>query len=484
MKSVKPAYISKGALVIYWLMFTFWVLGVYPFLLQTVSTFDLFEVVDGRLAILFEGGYIVLGLLLLRSRADMAIIGSFMVMNFIGTVIVNELPLIEWFNGIRFYCTLLFMLPVMRYAMATRARREFFVELMDRSLYIFLWLQGPCMIYQLVVYGGWDYGGGTLGFYQSGICSEMIYTISFYLMLRRWDYSRGYLSNLGRNWLLIVLLYPSLLNETKASLIFMVLYFIFLVPVNKKMIRTLALAIPSICIAIFVFYYFYQALYGNRAEQSDILTIEYFDFYVVGDESSMDLMELAYENSETDDDVDFQRGLKWAALPWLMDDKGSTSWFWGNGTGTDKGHSEEDPSKFAQSYRWLLQGTLMTLEMIVIECGIWGAVWFIAAMVVLFRGWYRHVRHQKQLTLYLVGLLMAVVFYNTSMNIFTFCLLFYYLAYLCSRWYIVEDFPNISSRGSVWTLGGIFTNVNLSDNAESNTLAQKSTSDFALSQLK
>ena len=126
----------------------------------------------------------------------------------------------------------------------------------------------------------------------------------------------------------------------------------------------------------------------------------------------------------------------------------------------------------------------MTLEMIVIECGIWGAVWFIAAMVVLFRGWYRHVRHQKQLTLYLVGLLMAVVFYNTSMNIFTFCLLFYYLAYLCSRWYIVEDFPNISSRGSVWTLGGIFTNVNLSDNAESNTLAQKSTSDFALSQLK
>ena len=73
MKSVKPAYISKGALVIYWLMFTFWVLGVYPFLLQTVSTFDLFEVVDGRLAILFEGGYIVLGLLLLRSRADMAI---------------------------------------------------------------------------------------------------------------------------------------------------------------------------------------------------------------------------------------------------------------------------------------------------------------------------------------------------------------------------------------------------------------------------
>lgn len=458
---IRPAFVSKGKLVIYFLMFTFWMLGVYPFIVQLFS-YQVYQSIDLRVMGFFEMAYLVLGILLLRSKSDIWIFLSFLVMAFLDTVVINELPPIEVFNGVRFYLPLLMMLPVIRYATATRERREFFFELMDRSLYIFLWLQGPCMIYQLVVFGGWDYGGGSLGFGESGVCSELIYMISFYLMLRRWDYKQNYLRNIGRNWILIFLLYPSLLNETKASLLFIALYFICLIPFNKKMIKSLIITIPVVIGAIFLFNSVYQSLYGKAGRNTDILSKEYFDYYVLGDDISADLIEMAYEHSDMEENVDFQRGLKWAALPWLMDDEGAQSWFWGNGTGIDKGHSELQPSRFAQSYRWLLYGTQMTLEMLMLECGIWGVVWLIAAMVVLFRGWYRHVRHQKQLTAFLVGMLVAVLFYNTSMNIIIFCLVFYYMAYLSSRWDEVREFKNIDSSGKMMTLGNIFKPVAVS----------------------
>lgn len=456
----KPIYVSKGLLVIYYLMFALWVTAGYPFFVQLVS-YDFFKAIDAKVVLFFEGSMMVLGLLLLRSKADMAIMGSFLVLNFIGTVVVNQLPLIEWFNGLRFYMTLIFLLPVMRYAMATPERRRFFMELMDRSLYLLLWLQGPTMIYQLWAYGGWDYGGGTLGFYQSGVCSELIYMISFYLMLRRWDYSKNYFRNLANNWLLIVLLYPSFLNETKASVFFMMLYFILLIPFNKKMIRSLLIALPAVVAMMWGFHYIYMQFYNNRGEVYDIFSLEYLDYYVLGDDISVDLMEMAFEKSDLDEEIDLQRGLKWAALPMIMDDNGAQSWIWGNGTGTDKGHSETEPSRFAQSYRWLLQGTMMTLEMILIECGIWGAIWFICAMIVLFNTGGPHQHNKRQMVLYLLGMLTLVVFYNTSMNILPFCIIFYYMAMVSSRWDEATELGNIRQGSPMITLGGIFHNVKL-----------------------
>ena len=88
-----------------------------------------------------------------------------------------------------------------------------------------------------------------------------------------------------------------------------------------------------------------MSVYGSRTESGEILTIGVFDYYVIGDEASFDIMELAYENADDSEDTDFQRGLKWVALPWLMDDHGAESWIWGNGTGILKGHSNDDPSE-------------------------------------------------------------------------------------------------------------------------------------------
>ena len=457
MKTGVPVYISKGALVIYWLMFTFWFLGVYPFLIQ-LDSYQLFLNVDGNVTIFFEGCYIALGLLLLRNRWDKAVVYGFIAIAFISTVLVNGLPVKEWLNGLRFYAPMVFLLPVVRYAFATRPRREFFMELMDRSLYVFLWLQVPCMLYQLIVYGGWDYGGGSLGFYQSGLISELIYVISFYLMLRRWDYSKNYFRNLVNNWILLFLLFPSFLNETKVSLVYIVFYFLLLVPVNRKFVKSMLITLPLLCFMIWLFNYFYMSVYGSRTESGEILTMEYFDYYVIGDEASFDIMELAYENADDSEDTDFQRGLKWVALPWLMDDHGAESWIWGNGTGILKGHSNDDPSEFAIPYGWLFQGTIMTLYMLILEIGIVGVVWFVFTYVVLFRKAAGR-RRQKQLVLYLIGLLITVIVYNTSMNYFFFTLVFYYLAYVSLYWEDAKVLGNISQSGSMISVGGVFKKV-------------------------
>lgn len=477
MPGQRQFYLGKGKLAIYWLIFTFWMLGFYPFLVQ-LGSFQMFEIIDGRLMLFFEGIYIVVGLILLSDRRDKIVVFSFMIMSLISTVIVNARPVTDWIAGLRFYCPMLFLLPVIRYATATVARREFFIELMDRSLYIFLWAQAPCMIFQYYYYGGWDYGGGSLGFYQSGVVSELIYTVSFYLLLRRWQPEHGYFWNLLRNWLLVFLLFPTFLNETKASFIFLVLYFLFLTPINRKFLKSMLIVVPMIAVAIFVFNYFYMNLYGKNSDTGEeVLTEEYFNFYVIGDDSSLDLMEMAYENSDVDEDQDFQRGLKWAALPWLMDDKDDSPgiWFWGNGTGILKGHSDENPSEMGAEYKWLFQGTQMTLEMLILECGIWGVIWFIFTMTTLFRSGNRHTGRQRQLTCYLIGLLAAVLFYNTSMNIIFFCLIFYYLAFLCAHWNFILEFRNIDPKRSIWSMGGLFTNVRLGNTRPEQILKHENT---------
>ncbi len=464
MNTESRVYFSKGKLVILWLIFSLWLLGAYPFLFQLLFSYEAFQSADGRLMPLFELAFILLGgVLCLKNRADMAVAGSFVLLAFVSTVIVNERPLSDWINGIRFYVPLLFMLPIIRYAMATEARRDYFMELMDRSLYLFLWLQGPCMIYQLITMGGWDYGGGSLGVFQSGIISELIYMISFYLMIRRWDMSKGYFTNIACNWILVFLLYPSFLNETKSSFLFMLMYFVFLMPLNRRTLKTLAIMIPVTAVAMWAFIYVYNSLYGNKVQSRDTFSLEYLDWYVLGDAADLEMMELAYEATDFDEEVDFQRGLKMAAVPWIMEDqKRDGVWIFGNGVGILKGHSEDDPSDLGGEYKWLFQGTAMTLQMLVLECGALGVVWLIAAMIVLFHrpaSMPKKRNRNRQMYGFLVSMLVAVLFYNTSMNIIIFGIIYYYMSFLCSRWSYTDNLGNITPGAPMLQLGGIFTKV-------------------------
>ncbi len=96
--------------------------------------------------------------------------------------------------------------------------------------------------------------------------------------------------------------------------------------------------------------------------------------------------------------------------------------------------------------------------MLILEIGIVGVVWFVFTYVVLFRKAAGR-RRQKQLVLYLIGLLITVIVYNTSMNYFFFTLVFYYLAYVSLYWEDAKVLGNISPSGSMISVGGVFKKV-------------------------
>lgn len=424
--------VSKGRLATWAVLGLFWFLAVYPFLFQ-LTGYGNFDNILVKVNLFSEAFVIVLGCVTLRKRSDMILIGSFVVLTLFSSCIMHGIGLHQWFNGIRYYIAFLFTLPAIRYVMATPARRDFFIERMDRSLYIFLWIQWPCILYQLVMFNGWDYAGGSLGFYYSGVISTLIYLISFYLMLRRWNPDLSYGRNLLKNWMLIILLGPSLLNETKISFLYMGMYFFFLIPMNRKFLKNFLVFFPALLAVLGLAYYFYAALYSTRSDGREIFSLEYLEYYTLGDDVMLDLMEFAYDNSDDADGMDFQRGLKWAALPWILNEE-PTSWIWGYGIGQIKGVDDSNPTKMARNNQWLLQGTQMTFEILIIETGFLGVFWLLCAICVLFRSFYRHVRHQKQLCWYMGVLTVVILAYNNAFNSIVFFIIFYYVAYLSSRW--------------------------------------------------
>lgn len=435
----KTYSIAAGRLVALIMLVMFWVNGTYAFVLQFGMNYAQFVSRFGNpITLLSETIVIALGLTLMRNKADIALTGSFLLLTIVVTAGVYGDSLQQWFNGIRFYSGYLFMIPIMRYLTETPARRLYFIHLMDKSLYIFLWLQGPAMIWQLAYYGGWDYGGGTYGVMYSGQVSTIIFVISFYLMSKRWDPVLSYAKNLRKNWILIFLLYPSFLNETKITFIFLILYFLLLVPMDRKFVRNMLIVTPVAGLFLVVCFWIYTQIYGTKENNMEIFTTDYIEYYMFGDDVMLDVIEMAFENS-SEFEYDMQRGVKFAALPMVMDRK-PESWIYGYGIGQVKGASIENPTPFYREYTWLVDGTFMSVAMLLIETGGIGIAWLIWYLVVLFRRNKKAGnRRNKQLTVFMLLMTIMMLTYNTSLSMIQFYIPFFYIAFFGSRWEYVED---------------------------------------------
>lgn len=434
----KTYSIATGRLVAMIVLALFWLNGTYAFLLQFGMNYAQFVARFGNpVTLLSEVTIIALGIVLMRKRSDIFLSSGFMLLTFIVTVIVNDGTVQQWFNGIRFYSGFLFIVPILRFLTDTPARHRYFIHLMDRSLYIFLWLQGPAMIWQLIYYGGWDYGGGTYGVMYSGQISTIIFVISFYLMLKRWDPELNYGKNVKKNWILVFLLYPSFLNETKITFIFLILYFLLLVPIDRKFIKNILIVTPITIAFIGISFWIYTQIYGTQENNMDIFSTEYFEYYMFGDDVMLDVIEMAFENSN-DFEYDMQRGIKFAALPMVMDRQPS-SWIYGYGIGQIKGSSIENPTPFYREYTWLVDGTFMSIALLLIESGILGIIWMVLFLIGLFRGKSDKLSRNKQLTVFMVILTIMMLSYNTSLSMIQFYIPFFYIAFFTSHWNMVSD---------------------------------------------
>lgn len=433
-------YIPKYKIVTRMLLTVFWVLGTYLFPLQEIVP-GVAEAIGSYMNLLTEAIIILLGLWTIRSRADWALLISLLVISLISKT-VNIMSWSFYINGMRSYLTTIFLLCIIRYLLSTRERIQYFVTLMDRSLYIFLLIQMPVMIIQCIRWGAYDNVGGSLGWMNSGQISTLIYAISFYLMVRRWDNEKPYIQNLKENWILLLALFPSMLNETKISFVYLILYFLLLVPFDRKYFKRMLYVAPLMIIAVAAFGKIYLSLMVNARQDGEIENVMSFDFlsdYVFGNDDVTTLVLDGYMNTvlpEVQED-DFARGLKFAALPIILNDKPYTWWI-GFGPSQFRGGSQMELTPFAVQYEWLLRGTQMSAMVFLVDLGIPGLLWLVAYYIVLFRAFRRVRKREKRLSWYMAITVIATTFYIALHILPAFMIVIIYLCMLTSRWPILK----------------------------------------------
>ena len=366
--------VPKYKIVARMLLAVFWVLGTYLFPIQ--------ELVPGAAdaaratgSIVSDALIILAGLWTLRARIDIAL---YIVLLLIGGVSAwyNDIPAVMAINGLRAYLLPLSLLIIVRYLLSTRERVRYFLPRFEKSLYIFLLLQFPVMVIQCLRWGAYDNVGGSLGWMRSGTISTLIYLISFYLMVRRWDDSRTYLENLKQNYMLLVCLFPSMLNETKISFVYLAMYFFFLVPMDRMFLKRMLYVIPLMLLSIGGALALYITILGGatiddyEGTQTDVTSSKFISEYMVGNDEVRTLVLDGYMETVMPDvqEADFARGLKYAVLPIILSDT-PHAWYVGFGPSQFKGGTTLETTPFAKEYEWLLRGTEMSVMSYLIEPG-------------------------------------------------------------------------------------------------------------------
>lgn len=434
--------ITKTRLVMNIFFGLLWFLFTYNFALQVVHAPG---VIQSVLQLATEGVMVILAILTLRKAIDWVVIISFLVL----AGYTNSLNHESWLvfgNGLRTYLPMLLIPPVIRFMLSTRERATEFVKRMDKSLFIFLLIQLPCMFVQLRTApdGNPDYVGGSLGSFMSGVVSMLIYLVSFYLMRRKWNSKRSYLGNLKDNWVLLALLLPTFLNETKISFIFLLIYFILLVSFDRRFIKNVLIMIPIVMVVLIGGIQIYLRSAGASEE---VFTIDYLNEYF----SSDVMVELVEQDKLEDADdwiassmttnVDFPRGIKFMMVPVMLNEHRHGGWIFGYGIGQYKGGTLIGQSEFAKRYSYLTTGTVISGIVIIVELGIMGIAWLIFYILVLlgvFRSWKVI---NRNLRCYVALTVIIILAYGPDLFMISAMCVIVYTAMMSVRWRLTEMLP-------------------------------------------
>lgn len=425
--------VDKYKLVRAIILGTLYIAAFYPFVMQESGLISLFDKVNSPLMLLFDAAAILLGVLTLRKTVDIIMLLTLLVISFVSTCLFNGGSIVFWLNGLRMYLPCIFIIASLRYITADVRCRDDFVRRMDKFLYIFLWAQAPVITFQYLRYGAGDFVGGTIGHMGSGMMSSMIFMTSFYLMQRRWDPSLSYLRNITKNWVLIFLLFPTGLNETKISLIYIMLYFIFLLKVDKKFIIRFLLILPVAVAVFFVSLYAYIQVTGNE----QYLDLEYMEYYARGDDELYDMMEDFVDYSDDYEFIeapDFPRGAKFVMIPMFLNNEPYAE-TWGYGVGLVKGGTSLEKSNFSKSYDWFMEGTIMQGMIWWLELGWLGLLWGLFYLLVLFGViGPRPLSLNNSIVAFLVIFTAIQVAYSPIMSKIVFVYIFSYIAFFAVHW--------------------------------------------------
>lgn len=437
MSSVYPKYKIVSTL----LLAIFWIAGTYAYPLQELAP-SVFSILNPYIYTVGEGLIFVLGLWTLRNRLDIILLSSLLIISLTSKEL-NGISFVTFANGMRQYLDLVFILCIIRYLLATRVRLEYFIPLFEKNLYAFLLLQFPVMVQQCFRWGAFDNVGGSLGWMMSGPISTLLYVISFYLMLRRWDYYKSYIANLKQNWILLVCLFPSMLNETKISFIYLVLYFVLLIPLGKGYMKKILYIAPLTGFIALGSIELFNVIQSRSEYANDIHEFSITD-YVFGQEE----MRTAIQDGTMEDaipyfeeeNIDLARGIKFASLPIVIQSSPHGLWF-GFGPSQFKGGTVMNQTAFAKEFSWLLSGTTISLIMFQVDLGLLGVLWLLAYLYILFRAGKRIKKREWRLTLLVAIIFIINLFYMAPHQILPFMIIFIFIIMMSSRWSLNKYVP-------------------------------------------
>lgn len=408
------------------ILFTvFWVRTTFGFIADEFMPF--LRTLESPLFLAIDFTIVVLGIMLLKKKWDIIFISTFIVTSYLITCWYNNISLFLYVNGIRDFITFLFIVPIINYFFENESRKENFIKAFDKNLFLFLLIQTPCLIWQFLKYGAGDHGGGSLGNWNSGIISTLIYLISFYLMQKRID-NKNYFTSLWKNKIYVILLFPTFLNETKISFVFLVLYFLLLLPIDKKMFIRILVAIPSLVILIWGGIVLY--LSSTNGGDDGIFSLDYYvNGYFYNEDSEEYVKWLRDMDNVDDESLDIPRFTKFLLMPELSEENPGHE-LTGFGVGIFKGGTFVDNTDFYNKYEWLLVGSIPYLFHLLIQLGIVGLVYFIVFWVGCLVIRKKDKVRVKNLQLYIISVVTLILFYNDSLRNILLGLILIYISML------------------------------------------------------
>lgn len=414
--------IEKEAFYRRTLFTAFWIRGTWGFFAGDFV--PAMASVESLVYLLFDAVIAALGLALMRRRHEWLYMLCFLAASYIITCGYNHLGLTFYVNGLREFVAYMFIIPILRYFLADPERKERFIAAMDKNLFWFLVIQTPCSIFQFLKNSfDMDLVGGSLGPWYSGIESTIIFAISFYLMRKRLDVDHFWQS-LWENKILIILLLPTQLNETKVSFVYFALYLLLLMPLNRKSFVRMIAFIPCAMLLLGLMYMAYTV--ANGISVADLFTKEEaVDMYLIDTSgSSAAYAEWIFDN-DVDEIEDVPRFAKLALLTEVSEANPGHE-ITGFGIGHFKGGTMLDSTKLAVEYDWLFFGAIPYIFHLLIQLGLVGVALFVAFMMNLFSRPSEGLKRDYNIHFYFIANFVIIQLYNDSIrNSFMMLILMY-----------------------------------------------------------
>lgn len=166
----------------------------------------------------------------------------------------------EHLNGLReplfFFASI-----VVAYDLYESYTRPLFATVFTRYLMVFALVQIPVTILQFMKFGAGDAVGGTYGIAGgSGYLSQLLFLICFYLVVRYASLEDGTNFRITRTMMMVPILIPCALNETKISFFLLAVFLVLLVSSPRRIYRAVPLLLLGVGLMYLLNYYYTQTV--------------------------------------------------------------------------------------------------------------------------------------------------------------------------------------------------------------------------------